>query len=104
MSYTVSPREKAPSGPDMTTGCMPSRTLAISNETRVRIDGFWKMSAMDLPSSGLLLTPRDQARFCASAASRIMSNSVGVRSASESRSRPLSDVSMSDDPLGKNVG
>ena len=70
----------------------------------MRIDGLWKMSAIDLPASGVLRTPRDQARFCASAASMIMSSSVGDRSASDSRSRPLSDVSISGGHLSKNVG
>ena len=38
---------------------------ASSNETRVRIEGFWKMSAIDLPASGVLRSSRAHALFCA---------------------------------------
>ena len=52
-SSTVSPRPKCMLRASMTTGCPPSSAMPASNDTRVRSDGFSKMTATDRgPVSG----------------------------------------------------
>jgi hypothetical protein len=47
-----SPRESCISSGRRTSACPPSSAMPTSNETRVRVDGFWKISATLRPSSG----------------------------------------------------
>ena len=49
MSSIVSPRPSCRSADDSGTGWPPAEAIAISNETRVRVDGFSKIIATERP-------------------------------------------------------
>ena len=53
VSSIVSPRPSCMSEADSTIGVPPASAMATSNETRVRVEGFSKIRAMDLPSSAV---------------------------------------------------
>ena len=59
----VSPRPSWISVPVSTTTSPPSWRMPTSNETRVRVDGFSKISARVRPASGFDALPRGSVRF-----------------------------------------
>ena len=58
MSAIDSPRPSCSSCGVSAIGVAPSRAAAAANETRVRVDGFSKMQAIDLPAERVLVARR----------------------------------------------
>ena len=53
MSAIVSPRWSWMSFEPRKSACPPSWYMPTSNDTRVRVDGFWKIMASDWPASAV---------------------------------------------------
>ncbi len=78
MSSIVSPRPSCRSVEFSTTACPPLELTATSNETRVRVDGFSKISATDLPPRWFANAAGSA--FTAAASRSRSASSSGVRS------------------------
>ena len=62
MSWIVSPRPSCSSADDRTTAWAPSCSTPTSNDTRVRVDGFSKIRAIDRPASACACAARSAFR------------------------------------------
>jgi hypothetical protein len=74
VSSIVSPRPSWTSSEKSGTGWPPVWAIAISNETRVRVEGFSKISATDRPRSASATSPGWAFTFAARSSSEASSS------------------------------
>ena len=91
MSRSASPRESWSSSERSTTGWPPSSWMPTSNDSRVRVEGFWKISATLRPASA---REESGAAFSSRARSSSAASSAAVSSAPVRKWRDMERASL----------